>query len=109
MKCQPDSSQLSLFAEVELPHHPPRFTPLPVALILECVAALDRLAWPKHGRAGMIRETMRGVMIPFSNRAGVTREITKILRGEFPMAPDFRAEVESLRPQMRKKLPFKRL
>lgn len=108
MKRQSASSQLWLFEDGELPHAAPQFTPLCLAFVLECMDALNRLAWPRRGRAGMIRETMRGVVIPFSNRAGVTREITKALRGDYPMTPDFRAEVESLRPKMRKLLPFKR-
>jgi hypothetical protein len=106
MKRLPASSQLWLFEDGEIPRAAPQFTPLCLAFVLECMDALDRLAWPHSGRAGMIRETMRGAVIPFSNRAGVTRAITRVLRGDFPMPPDFRAEVERLRPQVREKLPF---
>lgn len=105
MKRPPASSQLWLFAEGELPHHPPRFTPYSVAFILECVAAYERNGWAIH--PGGMRENLRAALIPFNNMKGLTGEIEKVIRGDYPMPPDFREEVEKLRPQEREKLPFK--
>ena len=87
----------------------PQCSPLCVAFILEANAHLDLLNWPKSGRAGFIREMLRGALSQFSNRKGVAREITKVLKGAFPMSPEFRAEMEILRPQAKEKLPLKQI
>ena len=101
--------QPTLFQFDENGRHPALLlcTAVCVAIILESDAALHRLQWRRNGRIGMIREILRGYRGKLGNRRGITPVISAVLNGDYPMSPEFRNEVERLRPLVAKSLPFK--
>ncbi len=79
----------------------PSLSPLAIAYVVELDAACDRAGLPKRGRADFIRSYLRLFCdAPFSNRCGLSREITRTRIGFESLPGPTRIAVDRLRPQV---------
>ncbi len=74
-----------------------------IAYVVELEGMLDRAKYPRRGRVDYIRSSLRlSCDCPFSNARGLSREITKILKGYEAFPSHIRDEVEKLRPAVKR-------
>lgn len=81
------------------------FQPRAYAFVFEWSAAHERARGAAHGMSDWVRSQLRAFgAAPFSNRAGLSRQIAKA-RSDFEALPaTFRQEVERFRPLAREEI-----